>query len=57
MPQGGDIASDVTTATDPISGMTYQVALYRQYRQIKIEIGLAWGYKVIKPEHLGILLG
>lgn len=57
MPQGGDIATDVTTAVDPVSGITYQIAVYRQYRQVKIEIGLAWGYKVVKPEHLGILLG
>lgn len=57
MPEGGDDADDVTTITDPISGLTFQVALYKQYRRKKIEIGLAWGVKNVTPRHSGILLG
>jgi len=57
MPEGGDEADDVMTLTDPVSGLTYQFAMYRQYRRVKIEIGLAWGVKEIKPENMGILLG
>ena len=57
MPQGGDRADDVTVVTDPVSGISFQVAVYREYRQVRYEIGLAWGVKLIKPEHVAILMG
>lgn len=57
MPQGGDAASDVMTITDPVSGLAFQVAEYKQYRQVRYELGLAWGVKVIAPRHLHLLIG
>lgn len=57
LPANGDLASDRTTIVDPRSGLSFEVALYPQYRQMQWEVSCAWGVKVIKPEHVALLLG
>lgn len=57
MPEGGDAADDVMLVTDPVSGLTYEFCVYRQKRQVRYEVNMAWGVKVIMPRYLGILLG
>jgi hypothetical protein len=57
LPEEGDSAADRTIITDPRSGLSFEVAMYKQYRQVQYEIALAWGVKCIKPEHMGLLLG
>jgi hypothetical protein len=57
MPEGGDDADDVMLVTDPVSGLTYEFCIYKQKRQVRYEINLAWGVKMIAPRHSGILLG
>lgn len=56
-PAEGDMAIDVGSVTDPRSGLTFEVAIYPGYRKVRYEIGLAWGYKNIKPAHTALLLG
>ena len=56
-PEEGDQADDVMMITDPRSGISFEVALYKQYRQISYEISAAWGFQNFKPEHSAILLG
>lgn len=57
MPEGGDSADDVMMLTDPVSGITYEFAIYKQKRQNRYEVNLAWGKKLIAPRHTGVLLG
>ena len=56
-PVEGDMALDVTTITDPRSGLTMEFAMYPGYRKVRYEVALAWGVKNIKPEHTALLLG
>lgn len=57
LPANGDAAVDRTVVTDPRSGLSFEIAQYAQYRQMYWEVSCAWGVKVIKPEHLAVLLG
>ncbi|WP_446807963.1 P22 phage major capsid protein family protein [Methylomonas sp. 2BW1-5-20] len=57
LPDEGDMAADRFLLTDPRSGLTFEVAMYLQYRQVQYEISLAWGAANFKPEHTATLLG
>ncbi len=57
MPEGGDAAVDVEMVTDPVTGITYEIALYKQYRQNVLHVSLAWGWKAIAPRHIAVLFG
>lgn len=52
-----DLAEDIMQVTDPVSGLTFDVAIYRQYRQMQIQICLAWGVKAVKSDNIAILIG
>lgn len=57
MPDGGDNADDIMMVTDPVSGITYEFAVYKQKRQVRYEINCSWGVKTIAPRHVGLLIG
>lgn len=53
----GDLAISRETITDPISGLSFEIAAYPGYRMMTYEVSLAWGVKVIKDRHIAVLLG
>lgn len=57
LPTQGDSAEDVLEIQDPVSGLAFQICVYKQYKQIRWEVGLAWGVKQSKSEHMMILEG
>jgi hypothetical protein len=57
MPDGGDDADDVLVVVDPVSGIAFEFAVYKQKRQVRYEVNLAWGVKMVAPRHCGLLIG
>ena len=59
LPKAGaqDLAIDRQIVTDPRTGLSFELAMYPGYRMNKVEVAIAYGVSVIKPEHSGILLG
>lgn len=57
LPEEGDQAIDRMQITDPISGLTFELAMYPQFKQMLYELSIVWGAACVKPEHAAILLG
>jgi hypothetical protein len=52
-----DAADDVLTITDPVTGISFEIAIYRQFKQMLFLVGAAWGCACIKPAHVATLIG
>lgn len=57
LPPGGDIAADTQTVVDPITGLQFEIAIYKQYMQNTWSVRAAWGVKLVKPDFVSLLLG
>ena len=56
LPDGGDAADDVIEVTDPVTGLAFQVAKYRQYGRIAFDVRIVWGCAAVKQNHIAVLL-
>lgn len=57
MPDDGDQGEIIEMVQDPVSGLVFELRRYKGYHQNRYEIGVCWGWKVIKEEHVATLLG
>jgi hypothetical protein len=57
VPEGGDAAVEAEVVTDPVSGLTFEIRMYKGYRKTMIEVATAWGYKAWKPDFIATVMG
>ena len=57
IPEEGDLAIDRETITDPLTGISLELAIYPGFGMNTYLIAVAWGVSVLKPEHNSLLLG
>lgn len=61
VPEFGGVAMDNAISreyiTDPVTNITYEVAVYAGQRMLQIQISVAWGVKAVNGEHIALLLG
>lgn len=57
VPLGGDAAVERMVVQDPLSGLAFDVSVYKGYKKAMIEIGLLYDAIVWKPQHVAILRG
>ena len=56
-PFGGDAAVDRMTVQDPISGLIFEVAVYKGYGKMMIDVTTLYGVKAWKPDFIATLMG
>lgn len=57
LPEEGDMAAEIEFIEDPVTGIVFEVALYKGFLQNVVHVRVAWGWKAIKQEHIAVLFG
>ena len=47
---GEGYGSQIVTMTDPQTGLSMRLEVYRQYKQVVYELDALWGVELIRPE-------
>lgn len=55
IPKEGDQAMDSEILTDPLTGLSFELRVYPQYRRVRYELGAAWGVGNMHPAYSFIL--
>ena len=56
-PVGGDAASDTMFVTDPHSGLSFGISIYKGRKKAMIAVDALYGVKAWKEEHIALMLG
>lgn len=54
---GDDMAIGKQMVYDDVSGITYEIAEYPGFGMSVFHVRLAWGWKVVNPQHIAVLFG
>jgi len=57
LPDGGDLALDRETITDPRTGLSMELAMYPGFRMATYHLSVCWGVTAFKPEHIAVIVG
>lgn len=57
VPEGGDAATETMVVSDPWSGLSFNVSVYKGYKKMMVDISCVYDAKVWKPEFVVQLLG
>jgi len=57
LPDEDDMAIDSMMLFDERSGLVFEVRVYPGYRKVRYEVGIAWGVKAAKADHMVGLIG
>lgn len=56
-PLGGDAAVDIMTVQDPLSGLVFQISVYKGYNKAMIDVTTLYDAKAWKPDAIAIVMG
>jgi len=57
VPPGGDAAEESMIVSDPWSGLSFDISVYKGYKKMMVDISCVYDVKVWKPAFVSILLG